>query len=343
MCTIFKSDTKNIIAKSHDNFIKEGMIFTNKRGMNKKSLTMPGQDEFYWTSKYGSITFSQCGKGMPVNGMNEQGLVIEQATLPGTVYQETDRRPELSCLETIQYLLDTCATTTEVLDSFKNFRISKTSWTVHYFICDQYSDTLIIEFIDGNLKIYTNDKILVPILTNHEYNYVTKKDKFINENEVNEYQDDSMRRFKIVKELLSQENCETIEDHLNILKAVERNDTAWRCVYDIENKEIIYSLVDNIPQRIKFSDIDFTDSSKSFVVDLSNIFCDNNFIQYTREINLENIKCFFCNDTIIQMMNLPDSEFIVNAFDQHISFIEEQNTEYCEESISHILPPGHVI
>lgn len=53
---------------------------------------MPPEKEFQWTSQYASVTFSQSGKGMPVCGINEKGLIVEQATYPAAIYSYVEGR-----------------------------------------------------------------------------------------------------------------------------------------------------------------------------------------------------------------------------------------------------------
>ena len=45
---------------------------------------------------------------------------------------------------------------------------------------------------------------------------------------------------------------------------------------------------------------------------------------YSRRMNRKNIAKFYGNDMILRMMNLPDADFIINAFDDHISQIENE-------------------
>ena len=106
MCTIIAKN--KLIGKNYDSIVDLGMLFTNKRGQIKSSAVFPPEQPLEWVSCYGSITFSQSGKELPVCGMNEKGLVVEQATLQSSAYPETEGKSALSSLEMTQYLLDTC-------------------------------------------------------------------------------------------------------------------------------------------------------------------------------------------------------------------------------------------
>lgn len=329
MCTVFtvNSNGKMLIAKNYDNFVKNGMIFTNKRGMKKQSLTMPNEKKLNWISKYGSITFSQCGKGMPVNGMNEKGLVVEQATLPGTLYLEKDERPEISCLETIQFLLDTCSSVNEAIQHFNLFRISRNSWTLHYYITDSSGSSAIIEFINGNMIVYEKSQMPVSAITNTQYSCAINRRTSLENNSLNEYEENSIERFEKIKKILKNREDIPVNECFNILNKIKRNDTVWSCVYDITRKEIfLTSIYFNEISKIKMEEIDFSETSESMLCNIESINCsDLRFSNYSKEANRINIEGFFKNEIIIKMMNLPSSEFIIDAFDQHINYIEDLN------------------
>jgi len=56
-----------------------------------------------WVSAYGSVTFNQFGRELPLGRMNEAGLVIEIMWLTQTEYPHSDRRPALRELQWAQY------------------------------------------------------------------------------------------------------------------------------------------------------------------------------------------------------------------------------------------------
>ena len=56
MCTILKMKKGNIIGKNYDALIETGMIFTNKRGIQKSALIMPPALQLKWESVYGSLS-----------------------------------------------------------------------------------------------------------------------------------------------------------------------------------------------------------------------------------------------------------------------------------------------
>lgn len=325
MCTIFgvNGPTTTLLAKNYDSFIQKGMIFTNCRGMKKISLVMPPEKSFEWIAEFGSITFSQSGKGMPVSGMNEKGLIVEQATLPETIYPVEDERAAISCLEATQYILDTCDSTDKAINAFSNFRISRTAWTIHFYFCDKNGEMAIVEFNDGDMQIYRDDTMPVNILTNSNYSLLCRSLKTEEIFPTNEYQANSIKRFKCVSNGLKAQAEIEKDDAFAILDKAKREDTAWSCVFDLQDKKIYFNSVYNeVIRCIDFNAIDFSQTAKSYLYDLETTEADFKFVPYSRELNRKNIADFFGNEFIINLMHLPNSDFMIDAFDNHAEKIE---------------------
>lgn len=320
MCTIFSEmkEQSMILAKNYDCFINEGMIFTNRRGVKKRSLVMPPNKIFEWVSKYGSITFSQSGKGMPSCGMNEEGMIVEQATLPETIYASDEEKAEISCLEVTQYLLDTCANVEQAIEAFEAVCISQTSGKIHFFLMDKFGDKAIIEFIGGQKRIIRGNE-MIPILTNSEYESLCKgKEQF-----TSEYEENSFHRFNIVKRQVLKNNLLTVNLAFEILKAAERKDTIWSIVYDLGQSNIYFKVGNYEIKVINLKTIDFSETAPSYIYDLETI--DEQFAwqPYSRELNKKCIRGFYGNSMILKILNLPDAQFVIDAFDYHIELIEE--------------------
>lgn len=90
-------------------------MIVNPRGVAKTAFVDKGEEPACWTSKYASVTFNQFGQEKPFGGMNEAGLVVEQMMLGETEYPAPDGRPVIELLQWIQYQLDCCRSTAEVI------------------------------------------------------------------------------------------------------------------------------------------------------------------------------------------------------------------------------------
>jgi uncharacterized protein (TIGR02145 family) len=75
-----------IVGKNLDWFCNYGFLVVNKRNVTKQAFLPASSSLLKWTSRYGSITFTQNGVGFTSGGMNEAGLVIEESWLGSSRY-----------------------------------------------------------------------------------------------------------------------------------------------------------------------------------------------------------------------------------------------------------------
>ena len=87
-CTTFQlnHDGQVLVGKNYDWMVEDGLIIVNKRGVAKTAMQSTVDNTgmgipVKWTSKYGSITFTQYGRELGPGGMNEAGLVVESMGL----------------------------------------------------------------------------------------------------------------------------------------------------------------------------------------------------------------------------------------------------------------------
>lgn len=158
-CTAFFIYTGDeaVVGKSYDWSMDVGLVVVNKRGIAKEALV--GDDNpARWTSTYGSLTFNQYGREFPLGGMNEVGLVVEVLWLDESVYPAADERPALDSLQWVQYMLDTCATTEEVVAAHEGVRVTGDETArLHYFVADAAGGCAAVEFLDGKAVVSAGD------------------------------------------------------------------------------------------------------------------------------------------------------------------------------------------
>jgi penicillin V acylase-like amidase (Ntn superfamily) len=169
-CTTFclKSNGEVLFGKNYDWMIGDGLVFVNKRGVQKVSTEDDSGNPAKWVSKYGNVTFNQYGRENPSGGMNEAGLVIELMWLQEAEYPKADARPTIDVLEWIQYQLDTSATIEEVIQNAEKVRI-ESDVRLHYLVNDKMGNTATIEFLKGKLVAHTGKNLAVSTLTNDTY------------------------------------------------------------------------------------------------------------------------------------------------------------------------------
>ena len=286
MCTIIAKN--HLIGKNYDSVVTPGMMFTNKRGLIKNSVVFPPDLPLEWVSAYGSITFSQSGKEMPVSGINETGFVVEQATLLSSVYPEHQGKPVASCLEATQFLLDTCNDVEQALKELNRINITKTSWPIHFALFDMAGDRAVIEYLHGEKKIYRGNMIESIVLDNAEY---------------------------------EQQGCRmdlmSVADTFENLEELRAKDTVWSNVYDLKERKLyLRSTVDVEIMVFQIDQFDFSPQSENLMFDIKGNWRE--FKIFSEEANQSLINCFFRHPVISQVMNLPQQEMIIDSLVNHL-------------------------
>lgn len=161
-CTrIFWNDNSQakIVARTMDLFVSdEPQMWVNPRGIHHQSKVQ--ENGLEWTSLYGNVSLSAFHeKNLTTDGLNEQGLAVHALVLIGTQYEKRDHRPGIHYGEWLQYLLGTCQTVEEAVNAHNNFQVVPITvkgliWPLHLMIEDATGDSAIIEFIDGQMKVY---------------------------------------------------------------------------------------------------------------------------------------------------------------------------------------------
>jgi len=307
-CTAFllKTETELVFGKNYDFSIGYGIVFVNKRGVEKTAFTSSSPAK--WISKYGSVTFNQYGREFPSDGMNEAGLVVELMWLDETVFPEPDERPSIGgILQWIQYQLDVSSTVEEVISSDKVIRIAKNNVPVHFLVADKSGNSVTIEYLNGKLVEHTGEKMPVKVLTNNTYessvDYLRRFDGFGGNEKINNDKS-SLNRFvktcSMIKEYSSSNSKNAVEYGFDILKSNDQGDfTKWSIIYDINNL-VVYFRTDKYAQikNIELKTLDFKCSSPVKMIDLNNEHTGNintSMVDYSYEKNKKIINDSFSN------------------------------------------------
>lgn len=299
-CSTFLLENK--LAKSYDWIVEDGLIMVNKRHIFKQA--MPADNPLQWTSKYGSITFTQAGRELPMGGMNETGLTIELMWLEETTYPFPDARPTVYELQWIQYQLDTASSVEEVIASDHLLRIDRNSKSLlHFIIVDNSGNVAIIEFINGEMVPYTKNEMPLPVLTNNTYQasleHLNASEELLPEGF------NSLDRFVRISQLL-QEPPKGIKGAFSILSSVSNFSeapqeeatfenmeklmrTKWNIVYDIPEKEIHFLTKSGPEVRvIRLNAFNFDGGTEAQIFDIQNKLIgdiSHYFVPYTYETN----------------------------------------------------------
>ncbi len=289
-CSAFVISDENILlAKNLDYELGNGLVLFNPKDKIKKSLYDEGFENI-WKSKFNSITFNHFGINQPLGGMNETGLVIEELSTWPTEYP-TNGIMNLTEFEWIQYQLDNYSTVKEVILNIANVAISKFYFSLHYIIVDSTGDKAILEFIKGEAKLYKDESLPLPILTNNNYLELIKYVKLVpkshhNKLDVNNSQDRFLKIRQLLKNGINEDNFEGCLTAMEVLDSVKVPDTQWSIVYDVVNKNIYFKTKLNEDlQVLSFSKSDLLNDTYYYLSLNSSI--QNEFIKFTTSSNSE--------------------------------------------------------
>jgi choloylglycine hydrolase len=299
-CTAFYIYTGDeaVVGKGYDWTVSVGLVVVNKRGLEKVALV--GDDNpARWTSTYGSVTFNQYGRELPVGGINEKGLVLEVLWLDESAYPAPDERPALDCLQWVQYMLDTCATAEEVVVALESVRIAGDTARIHYFVADVAGGCAVVEFLDGKAVVSTGDADLpFRALANSTY-YDSLSFLHLYEEEGTPEDIagfDSRVRFTRAALRASGYNIDfmdsaTAVDYAgDVLDGVAIPDySQWRIVYDVAGKRVYWRTRDNMEARwYNVGEFDFSPAAPVRVYDMNAAGGGDvtaKFVDYTYEAN----------------------------------------------------------
>ncbi len=240
-CLVGKGEV--LFGRNYDWDIGDGVIFVNKRGVEKIS-TEESPKPAKWVSKYGSVTFNQYGRENPTGGMNEAGLVVEQMWLEETQYAKDPSLPTIGTQEWMQYLLDTAATTAAAIKNAERVRIV-TEVPVHYLVSDKSGSTAAIEFVNGKMVVHNGESLPVATLTNDTYeNSIRVKSSAAIEKATSSSSLDRFVRAAQRTEAFSKQpkdGQEAVNYAFEALSnAAQRPGTVWTIVYDIKRGWIYF-------------------------------------------------------------------------------------------------------
>jgi len=308
-CTTFIVGERDsqLFGRNYDWYFGDGYVIVNKRGVYKaafKSL-LDGENgqPATWTSKFGSVTFNQYGREFPQGGMNEAGLVVESMALSSTKFPAPDSRPYLpNVMLWRQYLLDTCSSVRDVIESDSKVRISYDASKgigIHLLILDREGNAAIIEFLEGKTVVYTGESLPIRALTNDTYQesleyWKSGRSPIIDPN-------GSIERFttaaNLVQNHTTSQSRPSLEQTFDFLYRVTWHGTRWSITYDNRGMKIHLRTDGNA--RIRTIDVAKFDFSCKTPVKALNI-NDNlagdvthNFQNYDLEANMRLVKTSF--------------------------------------------------
>lgn len=155
----------------------ESRLMNSVRGKKFATSAMDKSATLQWNAKYGYLFADFFGSGQPVDGMNEKGLSFGYLYLPGyTTYPNapgTDKSKALPYTSLGDWVLGNFENTQDVETALQDITVfaqpanlgpfQNAVLPAHAVISDKSGKSIVVEFIDGKMKIFQNP---LGILTN---------------------------------------------------------------------------------------------------------------------------------------------------------------------------------
>jgi hypothetical protein len=284
-----------------------GMIVINKRGVAKASRSWKelltsrrsGPAGKGWVSRYGSATFNPLGREFADGGINEAGLCVNEMTLSETRYPDDETRPGMFMMLWIQYLLDNFEFVEQVLSHLSEFSLDGWGW--HFLVADREGSCAIIEFLDGQPKVYSGESLTVPVVCNDLYSQEIKGlEEFEGFGGVRgiDLADQSMPRFvhaaRLVRAYEQMVSALGVDYAFDLLRTLERGRTKWSYVFDVRALRIHFRTSVGVQRKyFPLEAFDLSCRTPPQILDVnSNLSGDvsQEFVSYTSAVNRDYIE-----------------------------------------------------
>ena len=169
---------------------------------------------------------------MPFDGMNEYGLTVGMAAVPGD-YQEhapyDPSKPSIGSIGIMRQILDHARNVDEAVAIFKQHNIDfRGGPLIHYLIADPGGKAVLVELYKGEMFLLPNEE---------SWHMVTNHFRCIAES------DGGCTRYHILSEQLTEANGQLdAESAMQLLSEVKQDMTQWSAVYDMTDGEIDVAL-----------------------------------------------------------------------------------------------------
>ena len=322
-CTVFVFSTDSTIVYGQNLDWKSpipGLVFINPRGIKKSVLHWkghwPAQDkkkDIFWTSRYGSVTFSCYGRDFIDGGMNEVGLMVDETNLT-TQYPPEDDRPGISCQQWMQYQLDNFTTVEEVLDHLDELRPDGEGW--HYLIADKTGDCAIIEYLNGTAVVHRGTDIKYQILTNTTYkqalSHIPMDKAFGGEIDIASGRDaygNLIHVAALMRDFNKSNQGNAVEFSFHLLSEVSTDYTRRSLVYNGTQNRVLWKT--KINPELRWIDLNMVDFSQDAPVQYIDVNSNHSGIlndylmDYTVEVNKQIV------EAVLGLSNLSESTMIM--------------------------------
>jgi choloylglycine hydrolase len=165
------------------------------------------------------------------DGMNQYGVAVSDMTVKNVRAPDDPAKPNVIHSAAMRLILDYAKTADEAVELLKQYNIHFVAETCHLMIADATGKSVVVEFIDGELRPTTTRENW-QICTNHQICGKSEEENCT-----------SCSRYKLASAELTEfrENGDA-KDVMKIMESVSKTDhTMWSSVYDLTTGELDFA------------------------------------------------------------------------------------------------------
>lgn len=162
----------------------------------------------------------------PADGMNEQGVTVAILTVPGASFQHDSAKVSLLRWQMSRLILDYAKDVEEAITLVRRYNVNMTALGTsnHCFVADAAGNSVVFEFINGDMQVIRNQK---------PWHAVTNFILY------NNFGDAGRIRYERLMSVLEKNKGRLSEkDAMELLRSVSLNTTIWSTVYNTGTKKL---------------------------------------------------------------------------------------------------------
>jgi hypothetical protein len=179
---------------------------------------------------------------LPFDGLNEAGLAVGMAAVPGSGYISDPENETIDSLMLIRLMLDQAGSIDEAVEIIRNYNIDWGSGpALHYLIADRSGRSVLVEFIRGDLRQIPNTESW-QVATN-----------FLLAEAGPDPENHCWRYDLISQELEKNQGNLTDQQALRLLNNAAQESTQWSVVYKTDPGEVLIFMGGNLTDSHRIS------------------------------------------------------------------------------------------
>jgi len=164
---------------------------------------------------------------LPFDGMNEYGLAIGMAAVPGGNLPHDVNKETIGSLGIIRKMLDNASTVDKAVDIMKSYNVAFGGGPpVHYLMADATGKSVLVEYYSGDMYIYANEQ---------PWHLTTN---FLRSSVDDPTEGGCWRYNKIDAHLIETNGLVDTQAAMQLLADVSQNSTQWSILYQMSNGSI---------------------------------------------------------------------------------------------------------